>query len=112
MTKVALDHIEVAVHQNDSSSVPNTKQPESSWHRVSAATCQLLLVTESGLFEDGNLSASYKVANPYNLISVYRLRISASPIYRYVSEVIDAIDRCHLSPGMLIIVDSTAALMP
>ena len=42
VTKVALDHIEVAVHQDDSSGVPNTKQPESSWHRVvGAATCQL-----------------------------------------------------------------------
>jgi hypothetical protein len=39
--KVALDHIEVAVKQNDSSGSPNTKQPESSWHRVRAATCQL-----------------------------------------------------------------------
>jgi hypothetical protein len=36
VSKVALDHIEVqvAVHQDDSSGVPNTKQPENSWHRV------------------------------------------------------------------------------
>ena len=33
VTKVALDYIEVAVHQDDSSGVPNTKQLESSWHR-------------------------------------------------------------------------------
>ena len=44
VVEVALDHIEIAqaVHQDDSgmsSGVPNTKQPESSWHRVSAATC-------------------------------------------------------------------------
>ena len=39
VTKVALDHIEIAVHQDDSS--VDTKQPESSWHRVSGATCQL-----------------------------------------------------------------------
>ena len=32
VTKVALDHIEVAVHQDDSSGVSNSKQPESSWH--------------------------------------------------------------------------------
>ena len=43
VTKVTLDHIEVqvAVHQDDSSGVPNTKQSESSWHRVSVTTCQL-----------------------------------------------------------------------
>ena len=41
VTKVALDHIEVAVHQDDSGGVPNTKQPESSWHRISAAICRL-----------------------------------------------------------------------
>jgi hypothetical protein len=41
VTEVTLDHIEVAVHQDDSCVVPNTKQPESSWHRVSGATCQL-----------------------------------------------------------------------
>ena len=40
VAKVTVDHIEVAVHQDDSS-MPNTKQPESSWHRVSAASCQL-----------------------------------------------------------------------
>jgi hypothetical protein len=34
VTKVALDHIEVAVDQDDSSGVPNTNQPESSWHRL------------------------------------------------------------------------------
>ena len=60
MSKVALDHIDVAVHKDDSGVVPNTKQRESSWHRVvSAATCQLQLMiiqVESGLFE-GNLSA-------------------------------------------------------
>jgi hypothetical protein len=43
--EVALDHIEVAasVHQDNSSGVPNlnTEQPESSWHLVSGATCQL-----------------------------------------------------------------------
>ena len=33
-TKASLDHIEVAVHQDDSSGVPNTKQPKPSWHRV------------------------------------------------------------------------------
>ena len=36
VTKIALDHIEVAVHQEDSRGLPNTKQPESSWHRASA----------------------------------------------------------------------------
>ena len=43
MTKVALDHIQVeaAVQKDDSSGVSNTKQPESSWHRVGAAICQL-----------------------------------------------------------------------
>ena len=41
VTKAALDHVEVAVHQDDCSGVPNTKQRESSWHRVSVATCQL-----------------------------------------------------------------------
>ena len=41
VTKAALDHIEVAVHQDDSSGVSNTKQPETSWHRVSAATCEM-----------------------------------------------------------------------
>ena len=41
VTKAALDHIEVAVHQDNSSGVPNTNQPESLWHRVSVATCQL-----------------------------------------------------------------------
>ena len=51
VTKVALDHIEVAVHQDDISGVSNAKQPESSWHRVRAATCQLcLVIIESGLF--------------------------------------------------------------
>ena len=41
VTKVTLDHIEVAVHKDDSCGVPNTKQPESSWwHPVSAAICQ------------------------------------------------------------------------
>ena len=41
MTKVASDHIEVAVHQDDRG-MPNTKQPEISWHRVvSGANCQL-----------------------------------------------------------------------
>ena len=34
VTEVALDDIEVAVHQDDSSGVHKTKQPESSWHRV------------------------------------------------------------------------------
>ena len=38
VTKTALDHVEVAVHQDDSSGVPNAKQPESLWHRVSVAT--------------------------------------------------------------------------
>ena len=38
MTKPTLDYIEVAVHQDDSSGVPNCKQPETSWHRV---CCQL-----------------------------------------------------------------------
>ena len=32
VTKVALDHIEVAVHHDDSSSAPNTEWPESSRH--------------------------------------------------------------------------------
>ena len=41
VTEVALDHINIAIHQDDSSCVPNRKQPESSWHRVSGATCQL-----------------------------------------------------------------------
>ena len=43
VAKVALDHAEVAIHQDDSSSggVPNTKQRERSWHRVSILTCQL-----------------------------------------------------------------------
>ena len=41
VTKAALDYIEVAVHQDDSSCVPNTKQPETSWHRVCGATCEL-----------------------------------------------------------------------
>ena len=35
MTKVALDHIEVAVDQDDGSDVLNSKQLESSWHCVS-----------------------------------------------------------------------------
>ena len=57
VTKVALDHIEVAVHEADSSGVPDTKQPESSWHPVSGATCQLeLVIFGSGLLEDGNLN--------------------------------------------------------
>ena len=41
VTKAALDYIEVAVHHDDSSGVSDAKQPESSWHRVSAAACQL-----------------------------------------------------------------------
>ena len=45
VAKVALDHAEVAIHQDDGSSsgVPNTKQRlrEHSWHRVSGATCKL-----------------------------------------------------------------------
>ena len=41
VTKVAVDHIDVAVHHDDSSGGPNTKQPEVSWHRVSGATSQL-----------------------------------------------------------------------
>ena len=41
VTKVALDHIEITVHQDDSSGVPNRKQPESSWHSASGATFQL-----------------------------------------------------------------------
>ena len=41
VTEVALDHIDVAVHQDDSSFVPNTEQPESSWHSVSGATFKL-----------------------------------------------------------------------
>ena len=40
MTKVALNHIESAAVYQDDSGVPNTKQPDISWHRVSAATCQ------------------------------------------------------------------------
>ena len=35
--KATLDHVEVAVHQDDGSGVPNAKQP---WHRASAASCQ------------------------------------------------------------------------
>ena len=38
--KVALDHIEGAVYQDDSG-VSNAKKREISWHCVSAATCQL-----------------------------------------------------------------------
>ena len=41
VTEVALDHIDVAVHHDDSSGVPNTKQPEGSWHCVNGATCLL-----------------------------------------------------------------------
>ena len=41
VTEVSLDHINIAVHQDDSGGMPNRKQPESSWHRVSGATCQL-----------------------------------------------------------------------
>ena len=41
VTNATLDYTEVAVHQDDSSCVPNTKQRETSWHRVSGATCQL-----------------------------------------------------------------------
>ena len=41
VAKTALDHIEVAVHQDDISGVSNTKQPETSWHGGSAATCEM-----------------------------------------------------------------------
>ena len=41
VTKAALDHVKAAVHNDDGSGVPNTKQRERSWHRVSVATCQL-----------------------------------------------------------------------
>lgn len=34
VTKVALNHVEVAVDQEDSSCVPNTNQLERSWHIV------------------------------------------------------------------------------
>jgi hypothetical protein len=37
VTEVASDHIDIAVYQDDSSGVPNIKQSESSWHRVSGA---------------------------------------------------------------------------
>ena len=37
VTEVALSDIEVAVHQDDSSSMPNTKQPESPGHRISGS---------------------------------------------------------------------------
>ena len=62
VTKAALDDIEVAVDQDDSSGVPNTKQPESLWHRVSGAT----IVVESGfkLFVDRNLSAFWMQGLP------------------------------------------------
>ena len=40
MTKAALDHIEVTVHKDDSSGVPNSKQPETSWH-LQVVCCQL-----------------------------------------------------------------------
>ena len=57
VTKVPLDHVEVTVQHEDSiSGVPNAKQPESSWHRAGASICQLVII-ESGLFEDGNLSS-------------------------------------------------------
>ena len=47
VTKAALDYIEVAVHQDDSSCVPNTNN-----RRLRG----ILVIVESGLFEDGNLS--------------------------------------------------------
>ena len=51
VTNAALDHTEVAVHQDDSSSgVPNTKQRERLWHRI-------YKWRKSWLFEDRNLSA-------------------------------------------------------
>ena len=40
MTKATLDHIEVTVHKDDSSGVPNSKQPETSWH-LQVVCCQL-----------------------------------------------------------------------
>ena len=41
VAEVALDHINIAVIQDDRSGVPNRKEPESSWHRVNGATCWL-----------------------------------------------------------------------
>ena len=57
VTKVALDHVEVTVHQDDSSGV--SKQRENLWHRAIAVTCQsyLMMLGESWLFKDGKLNA-------------------------------------------------------
>ena len=41
MAEVALDHIDIAVHQDDSSGMLNTEQPESSWHSASGVTFQM-----------------------------------------------------------------------